>query len=175
MHRRTSVCKSGAVETIFFFCLFVLFRWRVKLQSANVRNDSKWSKLVPTSTGWALCLLLLSLFIGKDKTKLWFPVRNRVEVSFIIVAAGWNTSTLTLCAFIVLYITSSTLETRYIWKFYSVYNLFLFCGIQKLWSFYCVGCPLNTLCPDFWLMKLRSRNDQMWGIWGKTINCIDYF
>lgn len=42
-----------------------------------------------------------------------------------------SASRLTFCAFIVLYITSSTLETRYIWKFYSVYNLFCFVAYTK--------------------------------------------
>lgn len=66
--------------------------------------------------------------------------------------------TLTFCALVVLCFTSSTLETRYIWKFYSVYNLFCFVA-YKTFDHFTMLAGLLTRCPDFWLMKLRSRND----------------
>lgn len=58
---------------------------------------------------------------------------------------------LTYLYFIVLHITSSTLETRYIWKPSSVFIL-LFSALSKTFFIYHVCFSINSLCPNSWLM-----------------------
>lgn len=99
--------------------------------------------------------------LKKNKTKLWCHVRNRLEGRFVSVAARWNASTLTFCAFIVLYMTSSTLETRYIWKFYSVYNLFCFVAYKSFYHYTALAV----------LLTLSVQTSGCWNSEAEMIRC----